>query len=335
MNVPLPYLSLLALLSAPQLTAPRRAVEGALERRWLGNPVSDWLTAAAVAVITILVLGLARYLLVRRFSALAARTTNAVDDVLVEVVRRTRSYLILAAGLAVGARWLVLPKATEHRLDQLLFIAILLQFGAWGNALIRFWVERWTVTRRAPEDLGSAATVRAAGWLGRLVLWAVIILVALENFGVDITALVAGLGITGVAVALAVQNILGDLMAALSIVIDKPFVVGDFIVVGQGIEGTVERIGLKTTRLRSLSGEQIILANAELLKAQIRNYKRMSERRATFNTAVTYDTDPEKLARIPAMLRELVEAQPHTRFDRAHFARFQESWLEYETVYFL
>jgi small-conductance mechanosensitive channel len=329
-NAPLPVPSLLQITDAP-----RRAVESAMERRWFGNSVGDWLIAAGVAAATIVVLALARYLLVRRFSAVAIRTPNAVDDVLLEVVRRTRPYLIFALGLALGARWLVLRDSVEHRLDQFLFVAVLLQLGAWGNALIRFWVERWTVTRTAPEDLGSTATVRATGWLGRLVLWAVIILVALENFGINITALVAGLGITGVAVALAVQNVLGDLFAALSIVIDKPFVVGDYVVVGQGIDGTVERIGLKTTRLRSLSGEQVIVANAELLRAQIRNYKRMSERRVVFLTSVTYDTDAVKLGRIPAILRELVEAQPHTRFDRAHLARLQESWLEYETVYYV
>ena len=133
--------------------------------------------------------------------------------------------------------------------------------------------------------------------------------------GVDITALVAGLGIGGIAVALALQNILGDLFASLSITLDRPFVVGDFLIVGDFL-GTVEYIGIKSTRLRSLSGEQIIMANADLLGSRVRNYGRMAERRVVFTINVTYETTAEVLERIPALIREIVAAQPGTRFDR-------------------
>ena len=161
-----------------------------------------------------------------------------------------------------------------------------------------------------------------------------ILLLILENVGVDVTALIAGLGVGGIAVALAAQNILGDLFSSMSIVLDKPFVLGDFIIVGD-MMGTVEKIGLKTTRVRSLSGEQLIFSNSDLLGSRIRNFKRMQERRIVFSIGVAYDTPAEKLTAIPGMLRAAVEAQEPVRFDRAHFAKFGDSALIYEVVYFV
>ena len=159
-------------------------------------------------------------------------------------------------------------------------------------------------------------------------------LVALDTAGIDITALVAGLGVGGIAVALAVQNILGDLFASLSIVLDKPFVIGDFIIVGD-MMGTVEHIGMKTTRVRSLSGEQLVFSNTDLLSSRIRNYKRMQERRALFRFGVTYQTSRDLLARIPEVVREVIEGRDETRFDRAHFAGFGDSSLDFEVVYYM
>jgi small-conductance mechanosensitive channel len=178
------------------------------------------------------------------------------------------------------------------------------------------------------------ATSMALTFLGRLVLWSVLLLVALDNVGVDINALITGLGIGGIAVALAAQNILGDLFASLSIMFDKPFVLGDFIVVGD-LMGTVEKIGMKTTRVRALSGEQLIFSNNDLLSSRIRNLKRMQERRVVFTVGVTYQTPADKLERIPAMIREIIQAQQGTRFDRSHFLNWGDSALLIETVYWV
>lgn len=165
-------------------------------------------------------------------------------------------------------------------------------------------------------------------------LWSVIVLLTLDNLGFDVTALVAGLGIGGVAVALAVQKILGDLFASLSIVLDKPFVIGDFIIVGEHL-GTVEHIGLKTTRIRSLSGEQLIFSNSDLLGSRIRNFKRMYERRVVFTIGVVYQTPLEKLALIPSIIREIIESQKPVRFDRSHFKEYGAFSLNFETVYWV
>jgi small-conductance mechanosensitive channel len=150
----------------------------------------------------------------------------------------------------------------------------------------------------------------------------------------DVTALVAGMGIGGIAVALALQNILGDLFASLSIVLDKPFVIGDFIIVGE-LMGGVEKIGLKTTRVRSLSGEQLIFSNSDLLNSRIRNYKRMQERRIPFGFGVTYQTTPDQLEAIPALIKSIIECEEGLRFDRAHFKGFGESSYDFEVVYYI
>jgi small-conductance mechanosensitive channel len=168
----------------------------------------------------------------------------------------------------------------------------------------------------------------------RLAVWSAALLLMLDNLGVDVTALVAGLGVGGIAVALAVQNILGDLFASLSIALDKPFVIGDFVIVGDFM-GTIERVGLTTTRIRSLSGEQLVFSNSDLLASRIRNYKRMQERRVAFSVGVTYQTSPDTLEAIPGMIRELIENQQTTRFDRAHFKAFGDSAYLFEIVYYV
>jgi len=161
-----------------------------------------------------------------------------------------------------------------------------------------------------------------------------VLLLTLDNLGVDITALVAGLGIGGIAVALALQNVLGDLLASLSITLDQPFVIGDFLIVGDHM-GSVEYVGIKTTRLRSLTGEQIVMSNADLLSSRVRNYGRMYERRIVFALGVAYETPREKLERIPPLLREIIEAQEGVRFDRAHFAKYGDFSLDFEIVYYV
>ncbi len=298
-----------------------------------GNTVLEWLIAVGIGI---LVLGLAEALksfLTRQVGRLAARTVNHLDDILVAMIRRTRFFFILALAILIGSSALDLSGRVEGWIRALAVLATLVQFGVWGNAAITVGLGRYT-EKRMEEDAAEATTVRFVGFLLRLTLWVLVALVALDTAGVDITALVAGLGVGGIAVALAVQNILGDLFASLSIVLDKPFVIGDFIIVDD-MMGTVEHIGMKTTRVRSLSGEQLVFSNNDLLGSRIRNYKRMDERRALFRFGVTYQTPKEQLERIPALVREIVESQGNTRFDRAHFAGYGDSSLDFEVVYYM
>lgn len=167
-----------------------------------------------------------------------------------------------------------------------------------------------------------------------LIIWAMVMLLALDNLGVQIKPLLAGLGIGGIAIALAVQTVLSDVLASMSIALDKPFSVGDSLTIDT-FQGTVEHIGVKSTRLRSLSGEQIIIGNADIIKARIRNFGRMSERRAVFQFGVNYDTPTDVLAKIPGEVRAIVEAQPFTRFDRCHLLTYGDTALQFELVYFM
>ena len=309
-------------------------VRDLLARELWGNGVAAWLVAAAVLLGGWGTLVLARRLLVRRLERFAERTSTYLDDLALRALRHTSKAFLFVVALAAAARVaLVLPANVDAAVRLVATIALLLQGARWGNGAITFWLERVT-RQRAETDRASLTTIAALGVLARVVVWVLIFLVALDAFGVDVTALVTGLGIAGVAVALAVQNVLGDLLASLSIALDKPFVIGDSIAF-EGFNGTVEHIGLKTTRLRSVSGEQIVVANAELLKARIRNYQRQVERRVVFPTALAFDTPPELAERAPQILREIVAAQPSTRLDRSHFSGFGESSLNLETVYFV
>jgi small-conductance mechanosensitive channel len=299
----------------------------------LGNPLQDWVTALAVALTINLIVGLTRRLVITRLEKVARVTATPLDDAFIKVAQRTRQWLIFGVTLFVGTRYLELPDRVETVLQTVATLAAFMQIGLWASAGVDFWLNRYR-ERTLASDAGAATSIAALGFIGRVLLWSVVLLLALDNLGIDVTALIAGLGVGGIAVALAVQNILGDLFASLSIVVDKPFVIGDFVVVDE-YSGTVEYVGLKTTRIRSLSGEQIVFSNGDLLKARIRNYKRMYERRIVFHFGVLYQTSPDQVEKIPRLVTEIVGAQELARLDRVHFFRFGDSSLDFEVVYWM
>ena len=304
-----------------------------LERHFYGNPLYDWIAALAIGIALTLALYFAQRFLLRRLPAWAGRTATRLDDFVVEILSGTRFPFLLIVAFYFGLQYLELPPKPARMIEHVAVIALLVQVALWGNRGIAMWLGDY-MKRHRDTDAAAATTMSVLGFIARVVLWSVLVLMILENLGFNITTLVASLGIGGVAVALAVQNILGDIFASLSIAMDKPFVIGDFIIVDEHL-GTVEYIGLKTTRIRSLGGEQIIFSNTDLLKSRIRNYKRMYERRVVFGFGVTYQTPPGALERIPPKVKEIVAAQPKTRLDRAHFKEFGDSSLNFEVVYFV
>lgn len=304
-----------------------------LEWTFYANTVRSWILALLVALLVIAVLRLILPVVQRQLERLSERTTTSFDDILRAGLGATRSWYIVILGLWAGSLLLILPEKMTDLLSGLVVLGTLIQIGIWGTTGIRAYVGVQAM-QKVDIDAASVTTIRAMGFLVSVGLWVVLFLMALDNFGIDVTALIAGLGVGGIAVALAVQNILGDLFASLSIVLDKPFVYGDFIVV-DNLSGTVEHVGLKTTRVRSLSGEQLVFSNSDLLKSRVRNYKRMSQRRIVFSVGVTYQTPRSLLEEIPTMLRESVEAQPDTTLDRAHLRGFGPSSIDYEIVYFV
>ncbi len=304
-----------------------------LERTYWNNTLTEWAVSLLILVLTLAVLEIVKSVATRRLRALAEKTDTRLDDVLAEMLSKTRAFFLLALSLYAASMPVMLPPKVEGAIHSIIVVVLLAQAAIWGSTAVTLWIVNYT-SRKADMDASSATTVAMIGYIAKLVLWSLALLLALDNLGVDVTALVAGLGIGGIAVALAAQNILGDLFASLAIVLDKPFVIGDFIIIGEFM-GTVEHIGIKTTRIRSLSGEQLVFSNMDMLNSRIRNYKRMVERRVVFGFGVTYDTPADKLDAIPGTVRSIIESMEKTRFDRAHFARYGDSSLEFEVVYFV
>ncbi|MCB9666123.1 MAG: mechanosensitive ion channel [Alphaproteobacteria bacterium] len=310
-----------------------------LDALLLGNPPRDAALAAVVLV--------AVYVLLRRTAkAVGAMVDRWMDpsplrDHLGRLARRTGRLLPAAIALDVAARLLVLPDGATGTLDTGVTLALIWQLGLWTADVLSWAVEsggRRLLDRTAePAVLSieeeSQRLPGAVGLVVQLGVWSFAVLAMLETLGVEVTAVLAGLGVGGVAIALAVQNILGDLFASLSIVVDQPFEVGHFIKVGDDL-GTVERIGLKSTRVRALSGEQLIFGNADLLGSRVRNFLRMEERRVVHELRLSPDTPPERLAEAAAVPRAAVEAVEGVRFDRCHLVRLDPGAFVYELVYF-
>ena len=303
------------------------------QTQFAGNTLQSWLLALAVTVATLLGVAMLRYGVCRHLNRLASQTGLAFWPILAAVVQHTKLLAILVLGLFLGSIAISMPDKLRTAMNTAAIIVLLVQAGLWTAAALGVSVERYR-QQQLSKDPASVTTLNLLNFIGRITIWALVILLSLDNLGVNITALVAGLGVGGIAVALALQTILGDLFSSLSIALDKPFVLGDFLIVGD-LMGSVEYVGLKTTRLRSLSGEQLVFSNSDLLKSRIRNFGRMFERRVPFDIGVTYQTPRDKLKLIPQIIREGIEQQAKTRFDRSNFKEFGNSALVFETVYYV
>lgn len=294
-----------------------------------------WESLIALGGVIVATLGLKAvlYFILRRLEKWAARTSSCWDDVAVYAFCGTKTWAIFV--------WLAIPVLPLLKFHPSVFtagkhIAIVVtatQVLIWGLRAIGRWRKNF-LEREMDQDRSSVAAIGLLGTALQATLTVVVLLLTLSNLGIDVGALMAGLGIGGVAVALAAQNILGDLLASLSIVLDKPFIVGDFIVVGDK-SGTVSHIGVKTTRLTALSGEQLVFSNKNLLESQIQNFKRMRERRAVIRIGVTYSTPRDKIELIPQWIKAFVTEDPGLRFDRCHFSGFGGSSLDFELVFFV
>ena len=298
-----------------------------------GNTLQSWLIACVITLAVLLFVGIIRHLTLRQLNRLEANTKVAVWRILAAVVKRSKWLSIFILALFMGAIVISMPDKLRATINNMAMMVLLIQAGLWATAALRVSVEQYR-QQQLSKDPASVTTINLLNYIGRIAIWALVVLLLLDNLGVNITALVAGLGVGGIAVALALQTILGDLFSSLSIVLDKPFVLGDFLVVGD-LMGSVEYVGLKTTRLRSLSGEQLVFSNSDLLKSRIRNFGRMYERRVPFDLGVTYQTPRDKLIKIPKIIREAVEKQAKTRFDRSNFKEYGSFALVFETVYYV
>ena len=297
----------------------------------LHNSLADWLLAALAFLLTFTVLPLARRYLEAQRRRQAHRQMPAAFGLLAHLAAHTSRVVLWIVALYAAGRILRLPSRIDRVFDIAIVVGFWLQVGLWAMAAVRYGVQR---RREHDEQLRLAGSLNILLFVARLLVWGVVALLALSNLGVNITALVAGLGVGGIALALAVQTVLGDLFASLSIALDKPFVVGDALRIDD-VEGTVEQIGIKSTRLRSISGEQIIIANNDLLKSRVRNLGRMSERRGLLRFTLDYETSGAQLDRINDLARAAVEAQPGTRFVHCQLRELGANGALFEVVFFV
>lgn len=297
---------------------------------YYGNTLAAWTKAFLTFALWFTVLPLLRAFIGRR---LKKRTTDRPASFLrliQTLIRSTTRLFMLAVATYLALRWLDIPPRADKVVDTVILVAIWWQVGHWMSAAVRHVID----VRRGRELATSegAASVNILRFIAMLIVWVVAFLMLLANLGIEIMPLIAGLGIGGIAIALAVQNLLGDLFASLSIALDKPFRVGDALNVGDE-KGTVEYIGIKSTRLRAVTGEQIVISNGDLLKSRLRNFSRLTERRADLSLRIAYETPRELIRQLPRIIEEAIRAEKSARFDRAHFARYGDYALIFEATY--
>ena len=304
---------------------------------YVSNLDIEWSNAAfalAAAVVSFVVIHGAVALFRRRLDALSdEEAQRPIVDVLRHTLARTSNLAVLATSLLIGAEVLDLPAPWAERVDHLWFITLGAQVALWLHRAIAVTARRYfRVHGRGLENDQVSVAHTLVIWALQWTVWTVFVLAMLSNLGINVTTFVASLGIGGVAVALAVQNILGDLFASLSIAVDKPFEVGDAVSVPEFF-GTIEHVGLKTTRIRALSGEQIVIANAELLRKVVHNFKRQQTRRVQYALRIDPATGPELAAQVPERLGAIIKAQDKVNFDHVNLVAMNQDYLEYDIVY--
>lgn len=298
------------------------------------NTLNDYLFAVAIFIASLAILRVFKYVVIRRLHALSQKTLTDVDDLIIQVLDRVGWPFYVVLSLLIAFYSIEL-----HRIFDDALALIVLLFGTYyAVRIVQIVINYGTgkvIAQRQKEEPGSDTAV--IGVFGRILkgfLWIIAALFLLSSFGVEITPLLAGLGLGGIAIAFALQNVLSDVFASFSIYFDKPFQVGDFITIGTDA-GTVKKIGIKSTRIHSLQGEELVISNKELTEARVRNYKRMEKRRVQFTIGVTYGTPTRKLKKIPEMVKQIISQIELAEPDRVHFKAFGDFSLTIEIVYFI
>lgn len=303
-----------------------------MEQVFLRNTVADWLLAAAIFGATFLIVPFLR----GRIRARQQKWTQADNpalELLARLTARTSQLVILSLALYLAEKPLTLSHQVDRVFDVIIIAGVAVQLALWATVALRFFIEHH-YRKRGEEGAPSTAAVGVLMFVGQVLIWAIFLLLALDNLGVNITALVAGMGVGGIAIALAVQTILGDLFGSISIALDKPFVVGDALQIDT-LEGTVENVGIKSTRLRSVTGEQIIIANADILKSRVRNMGRAQERRVLFRLQVDYGNESEAVEQVTGVVKGVIERIPGTRFVQCPLVALGQYAMEFEPLYFV
>jgi small-conductance mechanosensitive channel len=307
-------------------------MEEILQQTYLNNSVQDYLITAGIIVAGFAMMRLFKKYLLGRLYQWASKTETTVDDYLVKGVERFVLPITNFIILYVALQYLVLSERAIRIIE--VATAVIVTYFVLRLVSTSIELALKSYLGRQPGGEEKIKQLRGIMLIINIAIWVVGLLALFDNLGYNVTTIIAGLGIGGIAVALAAQNILGDLFNYFVIFLDRPFEVGDFITVDDK-KGTVEYIGIKTTRFKSLNGEQLVLSNSDLTKSRLHNFKRMERRRVVFAIGVTYQTNADHLREIPEMIKQIIESQPKTTFDRAHFATYGNFSLNFEVVYFV
>lgn len=307
-------------------------MEEFLNREYLGNTALSYLTALGILLAAIIVIGIFRKIFVKRLKDWAERTETTVDDFIVRGVEKAVVPLLYFGALVFAIRTITLHPGVEKALHYITVIIVTFFIIRLITSTINFSLNAYMSRQERGEE--KQRQMRGVLTIISVIVWAVGLVFLLDNFGFNVSAVVAGLGIGGIAIALAAQTILGDLFSYFVIFFDRPFEVGDFIIVGDK-RGTVEYVGIKTTRIRSLDGEQLVFSNTDLTNSRVHNYKRMERRRVVFKLGLIYQTPSSKLKEAANLVKQIIEDQPDATFDRGHFASYGDFSLNFEFVYFV
>lgn len=308
------------------------STEEFLSREYWGNTVQAYLIAAGVVIIGLILIQVFKRVLLNRFEKWAAKSETHFDDMLVRGIERFALPILSFAILY----WSINSLELSPKAEKVVTVATAVVIAYFVIRLISAIIQNFITASVRKQENGEVKVKQIGGLMIiiNMVIWILGLVFLLDNLGYNVTTILTGVGIGGIAIALAAQNIVGDLFNYFVIFFDKPFEVGDSVTVDDK-NGTIEYIGLKTTRIRSLTGEQIIISNSDLTKSRVHNFKRQETRRIAFTLNVRYQTSTEKLRKIPGIIKDIIEAAPNTRFDRAHFAKFTEYGLGFEVVYFM
>jgi small-conductance mechanosensitive channel len=304
--------------------------ERTLNTTVFGNTIRYWLVAILIVILIHLILRLITLIIASLLRRTGKKRVTDLSDFASKFLHNTKRSLLALFSIYIGSLTVHLGAGLSLFLRLLATFAVLIQVGFWLEALIDFWVDR---QERIGREAGRVTTLHIVGIVLKIAVWILVILVAFDNIpGVQITTLIASLGIGGIAVGLAVQSILRDIFASISIALDRPFVIGDAIAVGD-LGGTIEHIGLKSVRIRSFNGEQIVISTSDLLASRIHNYQDLEHRLVVLTTGVSYETPSEKVQLIPKMLEEIISSQEKLKFARSHLKALSTYSLDFETVY--
>lgn len=295
------------------------------------NTMGAYIAAILVFFALLIVFGLFQRYLIGVLTRIVEKTETDIDDTAVEIIKSLKPPFYSFLAFYGSTQILILSGFFEKTITVILITWVIYQVVHAVQILLRFLFAKFASSEKDEQSRKAAASV---GRFVEIGLWAAGFLFLLSNLGIDVSSLIAGLGIGGIAIAFALQNILADLFSSFAIIFDKPFEIGDFIVVGEHM-GTVERIGIKTTRIRALQGEEIVISNRELTSARVQNYRKLDERRIVFTVGFTYETPRKKLETMPQTIQSVIEGVHGVRFDRAHFMKFGDFALEYEIVYYV